>query len=87
MSRRTIIAAVIALAVAVLFARFGVWQLHRLAERRSLNAELASRLADPPSSLAQLPADTALAKYRRVTLTGTFDYAFQHSGIRSLEFT
>lgn len=74
MTRRSIIAAVFALAAAALFARFGVWQLHRLAERRALNAELASRLTDPPVSLAQLPTDTALAKYRRATITGTFDY-------------
>jgi surfeit locus 1 family protein len=74
MPRRTLIAAVVALAVAALFARFGVWQLDRLAERRALNAELASRLTDPPASLAQLPSDTALAKYRRVVVSGTFDY-------------
>jgi surfeit locus 1 family protein len=74
MSRRTLIAAVVALAAAALFARFGVWQLHRLAERRALNAELASRLTEASTSLAQLPSDTALAKYRRVVVTGTFDY-------------
>jgi len=39
-----------------------------------LNTELASRLTDPPVSLAQLPPDTAVAKYRRATITGTFDY-------------
>jgi surfeit locus 1 family protein len=74
MPRRTIIAAVVALAAAALFARFGVWQLHRLAERRALNAELASRLTDPPAPIAQLPGDTALAKYRRALVSGTFDY-------------
>lgn len=77
MSTRTLIAAAIALGMAALFARLGVWQLDRLAERRALNAELASRLSDPPVSPAELPADTALVWYRRVRVTGTFDYDHQ----------
>lgn len=77
MSRRAVIAAVIALAIAALFARLGVWQLHRLAERRAFNAEFESRLAAPAAGLATLPTDTALAKYRRVRVHGTFDFDHQ----------
>lgn len=74
MSSRATIAAVLALAMAALFARLGVWQVHRLAERRALNAQLASRQQIPPTSLAQLPGDTSLARYRTVRVTGRYDF-------------
>lgn len=77
MSLRTAIAAVIAVLIAALFSRLGVWQVHRLAERRAYNAELKSRLTRAPVPLDRLPPDTALAHYRRVRVTGTFDFAHE----------
>lgn len=77
MSRSAIIAAIIALAMAALFARLGMWQVHRLHERRALNAELVSRMSLPPTTVADLPADTALAAYRLVKVTGRYDYDHQ----------
>ncbi|HEU4584167.1 MAG TPA: SURF1 family protein [Gemmatimonadaceae bacterium] len=77
MSRSAIIAAVIALAMATVFARLGVWQVHRLHERQALNAELVSRISLPPTSVAELPADTALAAYRLVKMSGRYDYEHQ----------
>ncbi len=77
MSRSAIIAAVIALAMATLFARLGVWQVQRLHERRALNAELVSRMSLPPTTVAGLPSDTALAAYRLVKMSGRYDYDHQ----------
>jgi surfeit locus 1 family protein len=77
MSRSAIIAAIIALAMAALFARLGVWQVHRLHERRALNAELVSRMSLPPTTVARLPQDTALAAYRLVEMSGRYDYDHQ----------
>lgn len=77
MSRKAIIAAIFALAMAAIFARLGVWQIHRLHERRALNAELASRMSLPPTTVADLPSDTALAAYRLVQITGNYDYDHQ----------
>ena len=74
MPRRSIIAALIAVATIALFIRLGIWQLHRLAERRALNARLSGRLNVAPVSLDRLPADTAEAHYRRVRVSGTFDF-------------
>lgn len=74
MSRRTVIAVVISVAFAALFARLGFWQLQRLAERRAFNATLAQRTTAPAVAPAALPADTALSRYRRVRLVGTFDF-------------
>ena len=77
MSRSAIIAAVVALLVAALFARLGVWPGHRLHERRALNAELVSRMSLPPTTVGELPGDTALAAYRLVKLSGRYDYDHQ----------
>lgn len=77
MRRGTILALFFALGAAAIFARLGVWQLHRLSERRAFNAELSSRIGGAPLAVADLPADTALAAYRRVHAEGTFDYARQ----------
>ena len=59
---------------AALFARLGVWQLHRLGERRAWNRLVASRIAAEPVDLSALPKDTALAHYRRVRVLGDRDY-------------
>ena len=77
MTRRTVIGCVVAAGAAALFARLGVWQLHRLAERRAFNAQFEQRLAAAPVPLDSIPRDTALAKYRRVRVHGTFDYDHQ----------
>lgn len=62
------------LAIAVLSAaimvRLGFWQLDRLAQRRARNAAVAARLAEPPTTLAALPADTGARRYRRVAVAG-----------------
>ncbi|HEX6815470.1 MAG TPA: SURF1 family protein [Gemmatimonadaceae bacterium] len=63
MNRRALVGCVVAVGVAALFARLGVWQLHRLAA--------------PPAPLDGIPSDTALAKYRRVRVHGTLDYDHQ----------
>ncbi|HEY7877626.1 MAG TPA: SURF1 family protein [Gemmatimonadaceae bacterium] len=77
MNRRTAIGLVVAVGFAAIFARLGVWQLHRLAERRAFNAQFEQRLAAPPASLEEIPDDTALAKYRRVHIRGTLDFDHQ----------
>ncbi|MGH7647621.1 MAG: SURF1 family protein [Gemmatimonadaceae bacterium] len=77
MNRRTLIGCIVAAGAAALFARLGVWQLHRLAERRAFNAQFEQRLAAAPAPLDSIPADTALAKYRRVQIRGTLDYDHQ----------
>jgi surfeit locus 1 family protein len=72
---RVIAFCVISIALAGLFVRLGVWQLDRLTWRRGLNAEVASHIASPPVPIDQLPRDSAAMRYRRVQLTGVFDYA------------
>lgn len=71
---RRLFALLIPLCGAAVFARLGVWQLSRLAERRAFNATLLKRLDNPPVDVSGLPKDTSDAHYRRVTLRGTWRY-------------
>jgi surfeit locus 1 family protein len=74
-SRRDVVGAIVALAVAIVCLRLGVWQLHRLAQRRATNAVVAARLALPPIDLRGqgIPADSA--HERRIVVRGVYDFA------------
>ena len=72
---RVIVFCVISIALAVLFVRLGFWQLDRLAWRRGLNAEVAAHITTPPVSVDQLPRDSAAMRYRRIQLSGVYDFA------------
>ena len=63
-----------ALISAAVFVRLGFWQLSRRQERRARNALVSARLDSTPVSVASLPRDTALARFRRVRVTGVPDY-------------
>lgn len=70
----------IALGAATLFARLGVWQLHRHAERAAFNAGLQARVDLPPVPLRALldrglPEDSL--ELRAATATGVFDQTHQ----------
>jgi cytochrome oxidase assembly protein ShyY1 len=60
-----------------LFVRLGFWQLDRLEQKRAYNTTLSTRWHQEPFNLSQesLPAALESLEYRRVTATGTFDYA------------
>jgi surfeit locus 1 family protein len=72
---RVVVFCIISIALSALFIRLGIWQLDRLTWRRGLNAEVASHIASPPVPIDQLPHDSAAMRYRRVQLSGVFDYA------------
>lgn len=69
--------AVIALLFAALFARLGVWQLERLRERQAFNTPIEARINQAPVPLHQLSADPKEARYRRVLVSGEYDYAHE----------
>jgi surfeit locus 1 family protein len=65
---------VIAVIVAAICVRLGVWQLHRLGERRARNALVRSRLDSAEVDFAALPRDTSRMRFRRVRVSGVADY-------------
>lgn len=75
--RRGVVAAAVALVIAAVCVRLGVWQLDRLGQRRARNAALAARLALPALQVrgggGGISADSA--RQRRVVATGVYDYA------------
>jgi cytochrome oxidase assembly protein ShyY1 len=66
-----------AVVVAAVCVRLGIWQLHRLEERRAYNAEVTAGLAQPPATAEDLFAhageDPASLAYRRAEATGSYD--------------
>ena len=77
MSRRNVVFIVLALVAVAVCTRLGFWQLSRLRERRARNELAASRVTQPPVAPAALPGDVTLARLRRVTLSGRYDYAHE----------
>ena len=74
MSRRHVIAVILALIVAAVCVRLGIWQLDRLGERRARNAQVAARANAAPVMLTEIPADAVPERFRRVRAEGTFDF-------------
>ena len=67
----------LALGAAVVFVRLGIWQLHRLSERKARNAYIGARFRAPVADFVSLPFDTGEAHYRRVRVSGRPDYAHE----------
>jgi surfeit locus 1 family protein len=72
MNRRDTTLLVVALIVAAITARLGMWQLQRHSERRAHNHTVLAEFQQPPLSLDSLRAVGAPA-YRRVTFSGRYD--------------
>jgi surfeit locus 1 family protein len=71
--RRNVGLVVVAVLVAAVCARLGIWQLDRLRQRTARNAVAAARLALPPLEINKnIVADTA--RERRVRARGVYDY-------------
>jgi surfeit locus 1 family protein len=64
---------VLVLVIVGLFALAGVWQLHRLSERRQHNAFVTSRRTQPVASLDRFLDDPASAEHRRLRAKGRYD--------------
>ena len=67
------------LALMMVLARLGIWQLDRLNQRRANNRIVAAVLAASPMDLSEtvLPVDLSTIKDRQVIATGEFDFENQ----------
>lgn len=73
MTRRNIVAGILAVVVALVCMRLGLWQLERHELRRTHNEQVAERRQAEPVPLELVRGDSA-ARYRRVEAKGVFDY-------------
>lgn len=72
---RWLVGHVIALVAIVLFANLGMWQLHRLDERRELNGAITAGISAAPVELTSLlvgSPDPSTIEFRRVSVSGTY---------------
>jgi surfeit locus 1 family protein len=77
-SARVIVLTLVAVAIAAICVRLGIWQLHRLSERRAFNAQVRSGLAAAPVLLERvLPAGVTSPggdlAFRPVSATGRYE--------------
>jgi surfeit locus 1 family protein len=72
---RDLIGAIGALTVAAFFVRLGVWQVHRLLERRAQNALIRTAWTEPPVELPMHRLAPSALRDRRVHARGVYDYA------------
>lgn len=72
--RGTLAFAVFAVAISLGCVRLGFWQLERLSERRTANAQILGRLGEVAVSFDRLPRNSTV-RFRRVTASGTYDFA------------
>lgn len=74
-STRLRIFVLLAVVSAAVFVRLGIWQLHRLGERRAQNAVIAARQNAPERDVSGLSLnDTTALRFRRVRIVGAPDY-------------
>ena len=77
MKSRDVVFAGLGTILALLFIGLGFWQLSRLSERRTFNESLRSRAETAPIEFRSLPADTSAARFTRVKVIGTYDFAHE----------
>lgn len=72
---RLVLLGIVAIAAAAGCVRLGIWQLHRLAQRRAQNALIRARTASPAMDVSAIRAvDTTASHWRRVSIRGVADY-------------
>lgn len=78
---RWVVGHVLVVALVTTFVALGLWQLRRLDERRDRNAEIDARAEVPVAPVEEVVprgagvGDVDALRYRRVTVTGTYDPA------------
>jgi surfeit locus 1 family protein len=72
-TRAGLVGSLLVLLVAATCVRLGIWQLHRLAQRRAHNALVAGRMHAAPLVLRRAWRDTAGLAYRSARATGSWD--------------
>lgn len=73
MRTRDIVGSIVVILIALLCVRLGIWQLHRLQQKRDRNAVAHQRMQMAPVRITSFSLDSAGLIYRHATATGTYD--------------
>ncbi len=86
-TRRWILATLLAYIAVGVMIRLGIWQIDRLEQRRAFNAQVMEQTSLPPLTLdaETISLDFGAMEYRRVAVTGTYDFENEVS-LRNREF-
>jgi surfeit locus 1 family protein len=71
---RIVLLGIVALAIAAVCIRLGIWQLDRLAQRRLENARVAAGIVGEPVDMEAVGGDSTRSRALRVRLRGRYDF-------------
>ncbi len=74
-TRAGLLGSIVVILVAATCVRLGIWQLHRLQQRRAYNAQVSARMTAAPVGLRRVPDDTAGLSFRAALAEGGWDGA------------
>lgn len=77
MKRSTIVFLALAVVMAAICVRLGIWQLDRLAQRRAMNARIAGRMTAPPMDVRRIVGDTTEVRFATAIVSGTPDFGHE----------
>lgn len=73
LTRAGVVGSLVILVVALVCVRLGIWQLHRLEQRRARNAATVARMRETPIILSSFLMDSTGILFRRTRITGEYD--------------
>lgn len=78
-SRKWWLTTIIVIVGVIFLIQLGFWQLDRLQQRRDFNMRVAERWREEPFDInnTEIPSDLSLLEFRRVQVSGEYDYANQ----------
>jgi surfeit locus 1 family protein len=71
---RIVLLGIIALVIAGVCVRLGIWQLDRLAQRRTENARIAAGIGGEPVAMDAVGSDSSQSRALRVRVRGRYDF-------------
>lgn len=74
---RSVLLAIVALIIAGVCIRLGMWQLERLSERRTENARVRAGLVSEPVAMDAIGNDSSRSRALRVHVRGTYDFGHE----------
>jgi surfeit locus 1 family protein len=75
--RSTIAFLALAVVMAAICVRLGIWQLDRREQRRAMNVRIAGRMAEPPMDVRRVEGDTTQVRVATAIVSGSPDFGHE----------